>query len=337
MIKINEVKSKLFIDNVEVRTRNDSDVKNYVQEVEKEWVAVEFTIPLKSIKRYLESAKEERIKKLMSWNVLHSTMVTKTQMLKLQQELARKKKGYSYAAMSVLAEVIKIDHALLLLETQCLYSLKKYSDSIATQASSGETKAAVRIMKDENFMNAIRLTSELINEGKEHPKMEKMKEIVQKELEENKYARIMIFAQYRDTITKICEVLKEIRTASPVEFIGQAKKKGKGLSQKEQMQILNEFKMGFYNILVASQVGEEGLDVVETNMVIFYEPVPSAIRRVQRAGRTGRTQEGKVVTLITKNTRDEAYHWSGHQKEKKMTGILYNMKKQSDLKSFDRD
>ncbi len=108
-------------------------------------------------------------------------------------------------------------------------------------------------------------------------------------------------------------MLVQIKGAAPVEFIGQAKKKGKGLSQKEQMQILNEFQMGFYNILCASQVAEEGLDVVETNVVVFYEPTPSAIRKIQRSGRTSRTKQGKVIVLMTKNTRDEAYQWSAHK------------------------
>ena len=94
---------------------------------------------------------------------------------------------------------------------------------------------------------------------------------------------------------------------------------------EEQIQIVNEFKMGFYNVLVATSIAEEGLDITETNAVIFYEPVPSAIRRIQRSGRTARTHAGKVIVLMTKNTRDEAYHWVGHHKERKMTKILHDM------------
>ena len=201
-------------------------------------------------------------------------------------------------------------------------------------AAAGKTKAVTRLMNDENMKNAIHLTNELISQGKEHPKMSKLREIIESELKANKMTQFIIFAQFRDTIAKIMEELKEINHAAPIEFIGQAKKKGKGLSQKEQMQILNEFMMGFYNILIASQVGEEGLDVAETGVVIFYEPVPSAVRRVQRSGRTARTQKGKVIMLITKGTRDEAYHWSGHNKEKKMNKILYDMQRQGSLEKF---
>ena len=129
--------------------------------------------------------------------------------------------------------------------------------------------------------------------------------------------------------------MKELHLAAPVEFIGQSKKRGKGLSQKEQIEILNEFRLGFYNILLATQIGEEGLDIEETSAVIFYEPIPSAIRKIQRTGRTARTQPGKVITLMTKDTRDEAYHWSGFHKEKKMHKVLYDIKRgQKDLSDF---
>ncbi len=319
--KINEVKERLFVKNVEIRTREDKDVKPYVQEVKNEWVNVELSIPMKSIRTYLTNIKNARISKLMKWGVVKSSHVNKTQLLNMQHELAKKKTGIGYASMSLIAEIIKVDHALLLLETQCISGLTNYLEKLNKE----ETKASQRLQKEENFKNAVRLASELYDEGKEHPKMEKLIEIIGKELE-NKEARIIVFAQYRDTIARIAEGLADVKNAAPVEFIGQAKKSGKGLSQKEQTQILSEFQMGFYNVLCASQVAEEGLDVVETNVVIFYEPTPSAIRKIQRSGRTARTQVGKVIVLLAKDTRDEAYHWSAHRKEKQMTRTLTQMK-----------
>ncbi|MBI5061185.1 MAG: hypothetical protein HZB67_02625 [Candidatus Aenigmarchaeota archaeon] len=99
----------------------------------------------------------------------------------------------------------------------------------------------------------------------------------------------------------------------------------KGLTQKEQIQRLEGFKSGIYNILVCTSIGEEGLHVAGADLAVFYEPVPSEIRSIQRRGRVGRLNIGKTITLITKNTRDEAYHWSSINKEKKMKGILYGM------------
>ncbi len=327
--KINDVKNRLFINNVEIKTREDDDVRPYVQKIENEWVTVELPAPLKSIHAYLNTIKDARIKKLMGWHVINSPHTTKSQLLKLQENLVRKKTGFGYAAMSVIAEVIKLDHALLLLETQCLYALQSYLKKLSEE----KTRAVSRLLNEDNFKNAMRLTNELVEKGKEHPKIEKLVDIVGSELK-NRDVRIIVFAQYRDTISKINNLLSAIKGAAPIEFIGQAKKKGKGLSQKEQIQILNEFKMGFYNILCASQVAEEGLDVVETNVVIFYEPTPSAIRKIQRSGRTARTQQGKVIVLMTKGTRDEAYHWSAHRKEKQMKKTLYQMQQSHEQKNL---
>ncbi len=328
--KIDEVKEKLFIKFVEIRTRDDEDVKPYVQAVHFTTEEVELADELKRIKKYMDDCKEERMQKLMKWGILNSTMAGKAQIIRIQQALARRRTGHSFMAISRLAEVLKIDHALLLLETQTIHALNEYLQSLKEQ----ETKAAERLFKDEKFIAAIALTKQYYDAGKEHPKISKLQEIVRDELEKNKYTGIIIFAQFRDTISRIIDSLQGIKNAAPVEFIGQQKKKGKGLSQKEQVQILNEFRMGFYNILVASQVAEEGLDIEETNTVIFYEPVPSAIRRVQRTGRTARTHPGNVIVLITKDTRDEAYHWSGHHKEKKMKKVLQEMQKQRELKEF---
>ncbi len=327
--KINEVKNRLFIDYVEIKGRDDDDVKSYVQKMEQEYLEVEVPKPIRTIIDCLESVKNERIRKLMSWRIVNYNRISKTQILKLQQDLAKKKTGVSMAAVSVLAEVLKVDHAMVLAETQCLASLQSYFYKL--EQEKGKTRAVARLLKDKNFLDAVRLTTELVKEGQEHPKMEKLKEIVEKQLEKDKFSRIIVFAQFRDTIAEIARQLSGIKNAAPVEFIGQAKKKGKGLSQKEQVQILNEFKMGFHNVLCASQVAEEGLDVVETNLVVFYEPTPSAIRKIQRSGRTARTQAGRVVILIAKGTRDEAYHWSAHHRERKMTSMLYAMQRQRTL------
>ncbi|MBI4019669.1 MAG: DEAD/DEAH box helicase family protein [Candidatus Aenigmarchaeota archaeon] len=319
--KIEEVKRMLFIKNVEIRSRDDDDVKPYVHAVEQERIEVELTEPMKSLRKYITNVREERIKKLMTWGIIKTPNIGKAYILKLQEELSKNKTGYSFAAMSVLAEILKLDHALVLLETQSLYSTKKYFDRMLLQ----ETRAVERLIREDGVRNAMRLLSELVEEGQEHPKLAKLKEIVKREIERDKFSRIMVFAQYRDTIEKIYNELLGVEGVNPVQFIGQAKKSGKGLSQKEQVQILNEFKMGFHNVLVASSVGEEGLDVAETNVVVFYEPISSAVRKIQRSGRTARTQAGRVVVLMTKGTRDEAYHWAGFNREKNMKKILYGM------------
>jgi Fanconi anemia group M protein len=90
------------------------------------------------------------------------------------------------------------------------------------------------------------------------------------------------------------------------------------LTQKEQIDIIKRFKQDEFNVLIATSVAEEGLDIPSTDLVVFYEPVPSEIRTIQRKGRTARQMAGKVIILIAKGTPDEAYYWSSRQKERRM-------------------
>ncbi len=110
----------------------------------------------------------------------------------------------------------------------------------------------------------------------------------------------------------------------PVRFVGQATRdeNSKGLTQDEQVEILDEFRSGKYNVLVTTRIGEEGLHVPDVDHVIFYEAVPSEIRTIQRRGRTGRTRVGRVTVLMAEETVDEAYYYSSLKKEKRMHSIL---------------
>ncbi|MAH42406.1 hypothetical protein CL614_01625 [archaeon] len=336
MYKIKDVCKKLYVSNVEIRTRDDDDVKKYIQNVEQEKIEIPLTEDVVKIIKLLTSIKQQSLDTLQKWHVINqdNRMITKKYLIDLQIKLQKSSGGFKYMAMSKLAEIIKIDHALTLAETQTLHSLLEYLKGLKEQGESGDTKAATRLIKNPEFEQALDMTMELIKNKKEHPKLGKLREIVSKQLSEDKESRIIIFAQYRDTLGKIEEDLKNIEGVKSVMFIGQAMKKGRGLKQEEQIKILNEFKLGFHNVLLSSSVGEEGIDVTETNLVVFYEPVPSAIRSIQRRGRTGRTQAGRVVVLVTKDTRDEAYYWSAYHKEKKMHKTLDSMQNQSSLGGF---
>ena len=69
-------------------------------------------------------------------------------------------------------------------------------------------------------------------------------------------------------------------------LIGKAGKDG--LKQKKQIEAVEKFREGEYNVLVSTRVGEEGLDISEVNLVVLYDNVPSSIRFVQRRGTNGK-------------------------------------------------
>jgi len=188
-----------------------------------------------------------------------------------------------------------------------------------------KTVATRSVLKDPSVIYAINKTKDLYVKGIEHPKIRKLIEIVKKEVERKPNVKIIVFANYRSSVEKIVKML-QLNGIEAREFIGQAVKSGKGLKQKEQIEILNEFRYELFNVLTSTSVGEEGLDIVATDMAIFYDEVSSEIRLIQRRGRVGRQVPGRVIFLITKGTRDEGYYWSAVHKERRMKRILRDMK-----------
>ena len=76
------------------------------------------------------------------------------------------------------------------------------------------------------------------------------------------------------------------------------------------------------------------LDTCVISELVKIEPIPSAIRSIQRRGRTARLSKGSLKILITKNTRDQAYHYTAYHKEKRMYKAIDDIKK--DFESGER-
>lgn len=75
----------------------------------------------------------------------------------------------------------------------------------------------------------------------------------------------------------------------------------KGMSQKVQKEIVKKFRLGDINVLVATSIGEEGLDIGEVDLIVCYDSTSSPIKNIQRMGRTGRKRDGKVLLLFSGN------------------------------------
>ncbi len=344
MEKIQEVCRNLFIEDIEVRTDEDPDVKPYIQEMQVDWVKVDLPNVFNDIRKLLALFLRERFEKLKKWGILKRTdvkYVSKSDLLQLQAELRGRisqgeKDFVVWNSISLLAEVMKIYHALELLETQGINVLHKYFEKLLSESRTLKTKAIKSIMQDSNFKTALIKARILYEEKVEHPKLIELQKIIDREVSQNPNAKIMIFNQYRDNALDIIEKLNKITNVKANIFVGQQKKGETGLSQKEQKQMLDDFRNGLFNVLVATSIGEEGLDIPKVDLVIFYEPVPSAIRSIQRRGRTGRQEKGRVIILMAKDTRDEAYRWVAHHKEKKMYRNLENIRKKLNLSAYEK-
>jgi Fanconi anemia group M protein len=344
--KILEVCKNLYSKEIEIRIESDPDVKQYVQEVKIEKIIIELPESFKKIRKYLQDSLKSKLESIKQQGIISlSSNPSKTEILRsqarIQGEIAKGTKDYGvFRSISLLAEILKISHAIDLLETQGITPVYSYFETIFKESRDKKTKAVKNLVTDLNFKSAYILTKKLKENNIKHPKQEKLKEIIEENIKKDPNIKIIVFNHFRSSVKELEKEINKINSIKAKLFVGQSKKLGIGLRQKEQIAILEKFKNNKYNCLISTSIGEEGLDLPKVDLVIFYEPIPSAIRSIQRRGRTARHDKGKIIILVTKNTRDESNFWSAYHKEKKMYSILdkvrseLKIQKQPTLQNF---
>ena len=236
-----------------------------------------------------------------------------------------------YDAARRISDVRRMHMLLDLLKTQGLRSARSYLERADEQLREGE-RSTSRFLKKQVVHN-FRQTVQGMDEC--HPKPAYVRQLVQEHLEEHPNERILIFSEYRDTVDHLVDDLNQVPNAVVDRFIGQSKRgKREGMSQKQQLEQLERFRNGEMNVLVATSVGEEGLDVPSASMVLFYEPVSSAIRTIQRRGRTARERSGSVHVLVANDTRDVHVLHASRNREKRMHSVLGRMRLETPLGSY---
>jgi len=338
--KINEIKKNLYIDRVEIKTEKDKDVRPYIQEVNELWIKIDLPQEFIDIFNILKGTLKKIYKDLKRFQLLQSENISKVSrkdILALNKLIDRKiakatdenEKYTMFDAKKMAANAIRLSHMIELLETQGLKSLEKYflKNEEEIQNNKG-SKSLKELFSSRDIKRAKNLTRKLILEGINHPKINKLSELLFEQIINNDRSRILIFSQYRDSVNNIIEEFNGDDIIRIHKFVGQQTKgRDKGMTQKRQIEILESFKEGKYNVLVATNVAEEGLDIPDCDLVIFYDIVPSVVRSIQRRGRTGRNATGRIIFLVAKGTRDEGYYWAERRKEKQMKESLLKMKK----------
>jgi len=316
--KILEIIRNLNIERIEYRKETDRDVRPYVKAKIIKYIPVELDREVHEAAKYLEEAINLRKKKLEELGVISSKLRLRD--VAELVNILREKISYSVEekykdALVIASEILIISHALRTLLTQTYRAFLKFCENLFENAQKVSEK---NVSEDVRFKKAYLYVKELVKRGKEHPKLLRLIE----EIKRRKDKKIIVFAQLVDTVDQIVEELKK-QGIKAEKFVGR-----KGMSQKKQLEVINKFRAGLFNVLVASSVAEEGLDIPKVDSVIFYEPIPSAIRAIQRRGRTGRMDIGEVVILYAKNTIDEKYLYISRAKEKRMYQILEELKKE---------
>ncbi len=318
--KIGELVNVLGIEDIEIRVSTDPDVAPYVMGKQ---VAVEYVEKgnvIDSIRGILKPVIDIHIGNLFKRGLVYTRdfeKLPKRVLLEVGDNINKiQAVNYRFAAFFDYVYVLNLVHAYDLLSTEGLYSFISYFDSL--NAREKKSRAVKSILSDGEVSKALRLAKDAEADGDEHPKMFKLAEIVGGTF---RGKSVIVFAQYRSTIKKIAEVLVKNGIKAAV-FIG----KGEGITQSKQKQVIDEFRNRNFDVLVATSIGEEGLDIPSVDAVIFYEPIPSEIRNIQRKGRAGRVKFGDVVILVTVGTKDEAYLMVSRIKERRMKDLVMKMK-----------
>ena len=233
-----------------------------------------------------------------------------------------------YNAARKISNLRRVHILLDLLRTQGLKSAQAFVDRAEEDGRSGQrgTNSFIALPCIHNFRNVSKQFDEL------HPKPQYAAELLSQQLKDSPESKVLIFTEYRDTVDLLTKRLNSIEGIVADRFIGQSGTGSrKGMNQKQQLAQLQRFREGDINVLIATSVGEEGLDVPAADLVILYEPVPSAIRTIQRRGRTARQRDGEVHILIASDTRDVFVYMASKSREKKMHIHLDNIKDEIQL------
>ncbi len=317
--KIEQVCINLRLRRIDIRSDEDPDVSPYIHYTFVNRIEVNIPQDIQDITALLRSMLDHFVSEMVGlnlvrpgWQVSTSYMLTIGQ--NLQMRLARgEKTAIVYRGLALHSICIKLLHAIGLAETQGVTPLRVYLEKVEAEADQKEGgKSSREIVRRPEYVG-VRTIVDRTNV--EHPKVSRVLSLVSRVIDGGRGSKVIVFAQYRDTCEMLTQKLSSVPGARVGMLVGQS---NGGLKQKEQVALLDGFRHGDYNVIVSTSVGEEGLDVSSTDAVVFYEPVSSEIRTIQRRGRTGRKNDGEVYVLVAKNTLDEVLERSSAEKERAM-------------------
>jgi ERCC4-related helicase len=331
LARIREVWNHLGIERFEYRTDRSPDVIPYIHGIGVETVPVPLPPEVRDLAIRLRAAAQRPIDVLRRLEVVPAGEVGRRSLIEAGRRLHAAVGGARasgapapelWRAVTAQAAAMKTLHALELIETQGVEALREFFARQRPPEGKRMTPATRAFLTDPDVAEVQRRLAQL---SLEHPKIATAVGIVADELHRDPAARVILFGQYRDTVDRLVEELARLGDPSvrPARFVGQAAHGADaGLSQREQIRLLDDFRAGTVNCLVATSVAEEGLDIPSTDLVVFYEPVPDVIRTIQRRGRTGRARAGRAVVLVAEGTRDVGLQRAASARERRMHDML---------------
>jgi len=234
--------------------------------------------------------------------------------------------------VSRLAMAMKARHAIELVETQGLEALLAYHEKMVATLQEKPSKATLAMLQHPRYEVAVRRATNLVKNNApaaKHPKLDALSTIMESFVRDHPSSRGIVFTKYRASIPMVVVHLGTVEGVTACRFVGQgdSSPSDKGMDREAQQDVLRRFKAGEFNVLVATKAAEEGIDVADCDLVVFYEATASLIQFIQRQGRAGRRRDGTVAILLANCTADQANAALLDTKLAKLPGIYYNVQR----------
>nr|XP_017237619.1 PREDICTED: Fanconi anemia group M protein homolog isoform X2 [Daucus carota subsp. sativus] len=312
---VQKVIDNLQISTLEYRDESDHDVLPYVHEKKIELIKVAMGQDVVDVDSLLSEVIRRICKKLCSLKVLPYRDFQTLSPCDLLASMARlheappgnvpqTRHGEIFGELGLLLKLIYIRK--LLTNYGVGPALEMVEDNLKEKKNSLN-----RLNKNEDFQKFKILMQQSVCSGATSPKLSKMLDILMDHFKTSDplNSRVIIFSNFRGGVRTIMDALANIgHIVKATQFIGQSSgKSSKGQSQKIQQEVLQKFRAGGYNVIVATSIGEEGLDIMEVDLVLCFDANVSPLRMVQRMGRTGRNHAGRVVVLACEGPEYNGY------------------------------
>ncbi|KAG5981460.1 3'-5' DNA helicase [Claviceps digitariae] len=331
---VQEVIDNLGISHCEIRTEESLDIRQYVHDRNTEQVVLDPSDEMNLISELFTQALKPLMDKLSSQNIYYGRnpmAMTTYGLMQAQKDWfgtrgRHANQGVQFMMRAIFSVLTSLAHSIKLLN---FHGIKPFYDNMvdfrSEQEERGEkgSKYKRQIVEDASFRKMMdKISGWLKVDGfVGHPKLTALADCVLNHFMdqgEGSATRVIVFSEYRDSAE---DIVRELNKHQPLlkasVFVGQADgKRGEGMKQAQQIQTIDRFKKGEFNILVATSIGEEGLDIGQVDLIVCYDSSASPIRMLQRMGRTGRKRAGNIVLLLMRGKEEDQFAKSKDSYEK---------------------
>ncbi|OAA33010.1 ATP-dependent DNA helicase mph1 [Moelleriella libera RCEF 2490] len=331
---VQEVIDNLGISHCEIRTEDSIDIRQYVHDRNIQQIILDPSDEMNLVSELFTTALKPMMDKLSSQNIYYGRnpmAMTTYGLMQAQKEwfAARGRhanQGVQFMMRAIFSVLTGLAHSIKLLN---FHGMRLFYDNMvdyrSEQEGKGEkgSKYKKQLIEHASFQDMMsKLSGWLRTDGfVGHPKLTALADCVLNHFMDqgnDSPTRVIVFSEYRDSAEDIVRTLNKHRPLLKASvFVGQAEgKRGEGMKQAQQIQTIERFRKGEFNVLVATSIGEEGLDIGQVDLIVCYDSSASPIRMLQRMGRTGRKRAGNIVLLLMRGKEEHQFAKSKDSYEK---------------------